>query len=210
MIWDWNEEKTARWLEPAIEIPWLTRRWKGQEFTTVLDNGCGPGRHAVYFAREGLQVTGMDKSEGAREYLSAWAAREALPVTVVEGDILQMPFANESFDGVLDYNASYHMCASDFYRAVAEIRRVLRIGGELYMTLLSQNDEKFRTAPQEDHLDAYTLSHAGSTPHFYGRKEDLAEIFPGFTPVSIREIKAAAIDSGEERVHFHLLLKRVW
>lgn len=209
MTWDWNEEKTARWLEPAVEIPWLAWRWKNAGFKEVLDNGCGPGRHAMYFAKEGLSATGMDKSDQARNYLTAWAKEENLPVAVVEGDILRMPFQNESFDCVLDYNASYHMCAEDFYRAIGEIRRVLKKGGELYMTLLSQNDVKFIHAPEEDHLDEFTLSHAGSTPHFYGKKESLGEIFAGFEPINIREINASAIDSGEERVHFHLLLRKV-
>lgn len=209
MTWDWNEEKTARWLEPAIEIPWLALRWKNAGFAQVLDNGCGPGRHAMYFAKAGLCATGMDKSDQARDYLTAWARKEDLPVAVVEGDILAMPFPDESFDAVLDYNASYHMCAEDFYRAIGEIRRVLKKGGELYMTLLSQNDVKFIQAPEEDHLDQFTLSHAGSTPHFYGRKESLGEIFAGFAPINIREITASAIDSGEERIHFHLLLRKV-
>ena len=208
MTWDWNEEKTARWLEPAMEIPWLTLRWKKAGFKAVLDNGCGPGRHAMFFAREGLSATGMDKSDQAREYLTAWAKAENLPVSVVEGNILKMPFESGSFDAVLDYNASYHMCAEDFYHAISEIHRVLKPGGELYMTLLSQNDVKFKSAPPEDHLDEFTLSHAGSTPHFYGKKESLGEIFAGFQPISVREIKASAIDSGEERIHFHLLLRK--
>lgn len=208
MNWNWDEEKTARWLEPAIEIPWLADRWKGQGFLEVLDNGCGPGRHARYFAKAGLTATGFDKSPMGLDHLAQWARQENMPITIVEGDILSMPFADGSFDAVLDYNASYHMCSEDFYKAISEIRRVLRPGGELYMTLLSQNDSRFQVAPPEDHLDAYTLSHEGSTPHFYGKKEALPEIFQGFSLVNLREIHAASIDTGEERIHFHLLLKK--
>ena len=41
MQWNWTEEKTAQWLQPAIEAPYLALRWKEQGFWHFLDNGCG-------------------------------------------------------------------------------------------------------------------------------------------------------------------------
>lgn len=209
MNWNWNAEKTARWVNPAMEIPWLAKRWKNKGFQNVLDNGCGPGRHAICFAKEGLMTVGFDKSEEALAYLTKWAQREELDLVCVQGDISEMPFEDESFDGVLDYNASYHTDTPGFMRAVSEICRVLKPGGELYITLLSQNDSGFLSAAPEAHIDEFTLAHSGSTPHFYGKKEALGEIFAGFRVENLREIRTAAIDSGEERTHFHILLQKL-
>ena len=77
------------------------------------------------------------------------------------------------------------------------------------MTLLSQNDPGFRTAPAEVHIDRYTLVHEGDTPHFYGRQEDFDAIFSGFSlALPVREIKTRGPGSTKESVHYHLLLKK--
>ncbi len=209
MAWNWNAEKTARWLTPAPEIEEVARRWKSLGFSSVLDRGCGPGRHAMYFARQGFAVTGMDLSEEALQYLAKWAAEERLSVRTVSGDMFCMPFPDNTFDCVLDYNVSYHTDTAGYCRAAAELQRVLRPGGEAYLTLLSQNDPGFLTAPPEQHLDRFTLVREGSTPHFYASEADFGEIFAGFTQAEPpREIAAPGLDNPAVSVHYHLLLRK--
>ena len=65
MQWNWTAEKTAQWLQPAIEAPYLALRWHQRGFHDFLDNGCGPGRHAMFFAARGFRVTALDQSEQA-------------------------------------------------------------------------------------------------------------------------------------------------
>ncbi len=209
-MWNWNPEKTKNWLTPAIEMPYIAARWRSLGFQTVLDNGCGPGRHGIFFAREGFTVTGLDQSDQGLSYFADWAERLGLTVTAQKGDIFALPFPDETFDGIIDYNVSYHTDTQGFLKAVSELRRVLKPGGECYMTLLSQSDPGFRTAPAEEHIDRFTLVHAGGTPHFYGSREDLEEIFSGFTmAIPPREIRTAGLDSKKESTHFHVLLKKV-
>lgn len=209
MRWDWNEEKTRKWLEPAIEAYYLSHRWCQAGFRRLLDNGCGPGRHAVFFAGQGLEVTGLDQSREALHYLSAWAQRESLQVEAVEGSLFQLPFPDGSFDCVMDYNASYHTDTAGYRQALSELRRVLKPGGEVYMTLLSQNDPGFAAAPPEAHLDRFTLIHEDGTPHFYGRPEDFGDLFQGFSmALPPREIRTQGPGSSKESVHYHLLLRK--
>ena len=208
--WNWDEEKTGRWLEMAVEMPYLAQRWSGEGFRDLLDNGCGPGRHAIYFARQGFAVTGFDQSRQALDYLTAWAAREEVPVNIREGDLFSMPFASEQFDCIVDYNASYHTDTAGYQRAVSEIRRVLRPGGEVFLTLLSRRDTAYQAAGPADKLDRFTVKHAGSAPHFYAGREDLEEIFQGFRfVIPPREVIAPGLDNPKESVHFQLLLKKL-
>lgn len=208
-MWNWNREKTEKWLTPAMEMPYLAERWQSLGFRDVLDNGCGPGRHGIYFARKGFSVTGLDQSREALSYFRHWGGEENLTVQAVEGDIFQLPFPENRFDGVIDYNVSYHTDTAGFSCAVKELRRVLRPGGELYITLLSQSDPGFQNAPEAEHVDDFTLVHAGGTPHFYGSREHLAEIFEGFTmAIPPREIRTAGLDNPKESTHFHLLLRK--
>lgn len=209
MEWNWEQDKINRWLEPAMEMPWLALRWKSLGFEALLDSGCGPGRHAVFFAGQGFSVTGLDKSPQALDHLTGWAARENLSVSTVLGDLGEMPFADNSFDCVVDYNASYHTDTEGYFRAVRELRRVLKPGGEVFLTLLSRRDAWYQSAAPEERLDRFTLGHEGGTPHFYGAREDFAEIFEGFSlAIAPREVIAPGIDNTRERIHFQLLLRK--
>lgn len=206
-MWNWDREKTARWLTPAPEMDYLAERWRGKGFHTLLDSGCGPGRHAVYFAKKGFCVTGLDQSPEALAYLTQWARREDLAVKAQQGDLFHLPFPADSFDCIVDYNASYHTDTAGYKQAVAELHRVLRPGGEVFLTLLSQRDAKYQQADAAEKLDRFTLRHAGGTPHFYAGREDLEEIFRGFTlALPPREVIAPGLDNPTESIHFHLLL----
>ncbi|WNF31096.1 class I SAM-dependent methyltransferase [Streptomyces sp. C11-1] len=69
----------------------------------VLDVGCGDGEMVWRLAAAGHQVTGVERSAGmlsaAAERIAA-APELAERVTLVEGDIDALPFADDSFDAV--------------------------------------------------------------------------------------------------------------
>lgn len=54
---------------------------------TVLDVGCGPGRHALALARRGVQVTGVDASPEFIALARAAAAAEGLPAAFAVLDV---------------------------------------------------------------------------------------------------------------------------
>jgi 2-polyprenyl-3-methyl-5-hydroxy-6-metoxy-1,4-benzoquinol methylase len=54
--WNWELERSSIWLEPCEEGYYFCRRWKKEDRHSILDLGCGLGRHAMLFAREGFQV----------------------------------------------------------------------------------------------------------------------------------------------------------
>lgn len=206
-MWNWNQEKTARWLTPAPEMAYLAERWREKGFQSLLDSGCGPGRHAMYFAKKGFAVTALDQSSEALEYLTAWANREQTLVTARQGDLFHLPFPADSFDCIVDYNASYHTDTAGYRQAVAELHRVLRPGGEVFLTLLSRRDARYQQAGASEKLDRFTLRHDGGTPHFYAGREDLETIFRGFhLALPPREVIAPGLDNPTESIHFHLML----
>jgi SAM-dependent methyltransferase len=92
----------------------------------VLDAGCGTGYGAALLAeQEGAQVTGIDLSE---EAIDACRAHYGEQGTFTVGDVLDLPFADDSFDFVACFEVIEHV---DAERATGEIRRVLAPGGHL-------------------------------------------------------------------------------
>ena len=92
----------------------------------ILEMGVGTGRIALPIIRAGYHYTGVDISPRMLEKLRA--ALRAIPgaeqrVTLVEGDITALPFADRSFDVVLTVHV-LHLVA-DCARAIGEGMRVL-------------------------------------------------------------------------------------
>ena len=98
--------------------------------TDVLEVGSGRGGGASYIARyrHPQTVTGLDFSERAVDLCNEH--RRAPGLTFVLGDAQAMPFADGSFDAVVNVESSH--CYPSVERFLAEVDRVLRPSGSLF------------------------------------------------------------------------------
>ncbi|HEX5852185.1 MAG TPA: class I SAM-dependent methyltransferase [Solirubrobacteraceae bacterium] len=102
----------------ALELPTGAR---------ILDAGCGSGRNMVELARFGA-VTGVELSG-----TSVALARARESGEVVEGSVLEMPFAEDSFDLAVSLDVIEHL--EDDLAALRELRRTVAPGGLLLVTV---------------------------------------------------------------------------
>jgi SAM-dependent methyltransferase len=93
----------------------------------ILDAGCGSGRNMVELARNGV-VTGIELSE-----TSVALARERDAGEVILGSVLDMPFADASFDLAVSLDVIEHL--EDDLSALRELRRTVAPGGSLLVTV---------------------------------------------------------------------------
>ncbi len=109
--------------------------------TSLLDLGCGAGRHAFEAARRGAQVVALDADRGELDRVLAVAAAMAeagevptgAAIRPAAGDATAMPFADDTFDVVIASEVLEHIPADA--TAFAEIARVLRPGGVAAVTV---------------------------------------------------------------------------
>ncbi|WP_336051384.1 class I SAM-dependent methyltransferase [Streptomyces sp. CA2R101] len=114
----------------------------------VLDLGCGAGRHAFECYRRGAQVVALDQNgEEIREVAKWFAAMEeageapaGASATAMEGDALNLPFPDDSFDVVIISEVMEHI--PDDKGVLAEMVRVLRPGGRIAVTVPRYGPEK--------------------------------------------------------------------
>ena len=105
----------------------------------VVDAGCGGGRNLVYLLRKGCEVFGCDQNADAVESVREMALASGLPVENFSvAAVERMPFAEGMADVVI-CNAVLHFARDDahFQAMVAELWRVLRVGGMLFCRLAS-------------------------------------------------------------------------
>ena len=121
----------------------------------LLDVGCGIGGPARYLAdRFGCRITGIDLTEEFCEVARELTRRCGLDELIAyeQGDALDMPFADASFDGAYSMNVSMNIADRDgLYR---EIRRVLKPGGWLILSEIAQGPAGEVSYPTPWALDA--------------------------------------------------------
>ncbi len=94
----------------------------------VLEIGAGTGRNLPLY-RAAARVVALEPDPDMRARARHAAEGAAVPVEVVDGDAMALPFPDRSFDTVV---SGLVLCTvPDPARALAEIRRVLRPGGTL-------------------------------------------------------------------------------
>jgi len=104
--------------------PWIPRRGR------LLDIGVGRGLTSLAFRKTGLSVVGLEYDGSQISGVGALAEylREtSVPLDVLQGDGLHLPFRDGSFDAIFCRSVLHHL--PDLDAGLREISRVLKPGG---------------------------------------------------------------------------------
>jgi SAM-dependent methyltransferase len=128
------EERTA------AEVNAVVRRLGLAPGARLLDLCCGQGRHAVPLARLGYRVTGLDLSRRLLARAARQAGAAGQPVGLVEADMRRLPFADASFDAVVNLFNAFGYLEDDAQDelVLGEVARVLAPGGRFLQELANR------------------------------------------------------------------------
>lgn len=142
MAWDpkWEEVfQKQHWgkYPPEDLIRFVARNYyhaQDRASVRILEVGCGPGANLWYMAREGFSVYGIDGSRTAVEQATARLDAECPGWTgdIQVGDIMSLPYADATFDAVIDCEAICCNSFEDSRAIIQEIARVTKPGGKFF------------------------------------------------------------------------------
>lgn len=133
-----EESPGTRWDRRYAEAPWpvdpdecLVELAGGLRPGRALDLGCGPGRNAIFLARTGWAVTGVDASAVGLAQAGQRAAAVGARLELVQADVLAYAADEGAFDLVVVANLHFPPGERErfFARAVAAVAP----GGHLYL-----------------------------------------------------------------------------
>jgi len=182
--WDtaWaTAEGRADWLEPEPAVRQTTELLSRRNARDVLDIGCGVGRHALFLAQQGFNVTAIDLSPAGLDFVRESAAAAGREIALRVSAFDELHFADASFDYALAWNVIYHGDGAALERAVTEARRVLRPGGIFQATLLSKRHYKYGQGI-EISPNTFVVPEEGEKghPHYYANETEARALLCGF------------------------------
>lgn len=207
--WNWDKADRDSWNEPAPIAYYLAARWKRKGYSRLFDLGCGLGRHSLFFAREGFSIDAFDLSASALEPLRAEAADKKLNISVRTGDMISLPYKDDSFDCLFAYHVISHTDTAGIKKILSEIKRTVKSGGELYVTLCSKNAWSYKEAgfPVIDENTVMKIEDGpeNGIPHFFADAENIPALFEGIRIIDLQHTQEIIAD-GKEYGSWHYFI----
>ena len=147
----WDSVAHKKRFSHPLRVDWLERYSNKQ--ARFLDYGCGYGRTLADLSRAGFaNLVGVDFSEQMLE-----RARVEVPgPSLIRNDGHGLPFKNDCFDVMLLFAVLTCIPDSNEQRSlVAEVERVLRPGGLLYVSDVLVNDDERNRERYEQYAEVY-------------------------------------------------------
>lgn len=134
-----------------VEWPWILRQGGFKFGDKVLDVGGGWSVLKYAVANRGAAVTSLEidhdfivKAQASIDVLGHWD-----DIQQIQGDVRKIPLPDNTFTHVVCCSVLEHMTGG-YVEAIREMKRVLKPGGKLLLTM----DVRISDKPQEDfHLD---------------------------------------------------------
>lgn len=182
----------------------------------LLDLGCGAGRHALFWLREGYQTAATDIAQSAVTVSIARAAAEGLSLDAKVCGADDIRYDDASFDGVLSFGVLCYLGAEELKRAFSEIFRVLKPGGKALIVLRSLDDDRCKRAVSlGDNMyrlsalgeGAASEAEAGMVMTFLA-KEDIYRLAACFTSVTVDYLHFSESDGRFLNADWYIQLAR--
>lgn len=169
-----GEIKPERCVEDVLPL------FKENGVESVLDLGCGDGRHLVYLASQGYQMYGLDSASTALKFAKEWLEKEKLNAELKCGDMSELPWDNGSFDAIVCIKVINHHRIASIETTLEETHRVLRLGGLFLVTAMKdpppENWKNGKFVEIEHHTYVPTEGHEKDVPHHCFTEGELQQL----------------------------------
>lgn len=179
---DWNElfKKQDYCLrEPAEEIiRFVEHNLKSRsDVRRILETGFGAGRHVIYLAQLGYEVSGVEIAQNGIDITKKWLKEEGLQAELKYADLKDLPYPAGYFDAVICRGVITHAHLEGIRKGIQEAARVIRQDGLFLCTFISTNSSLMGKGERIDDTTwiCDDEMEAGVIHHFMTRQEVLKE-----------------------------------
>lgn len=188
---DKPQEDTKRFVKWLKKQKFFDNPPAGGESLKVLDAGCGTGRNTEYFAEMGFEAYGFDIAGNA-----IGIARQNSTNKNAHYEIHDMaeklPYEDNFFDVTLDVTSSNALTTKNREKYLAELARVVKSGGFLFLKTLCKDGDDNAKALLKDfpgvEKDMYIMPGVGLHERVFS-KQDLVQLYEPYFEILFLEKK---------------------
>lgn len=205
----WREGRWEEKSPPLAEVVEFASELKRANARTILDLGCGAGRHAVLLAKEGFQVAALDVSGTALKTLDSRLKAESINnVLIIEHEMGELPFIEDYFDGIVSTNVLHHGKSVEIKKTIDEFYRVMKPGASAFLIALSSSDFRKGTGSKlELNTYVFTTGEERGIIHHFFTKQELQSFLRKFETISFNE-RLIPVEQGGNRAHFLVKVRK--
>ncbi len=121
------------------ELEALAQRWQGGR---LLNIGCAHGPDFLPFTSS-FELHGVDFSVEILRFAGKYSDKFSFDASLVVADVTRLPYADGTFDRAISVATYHHLRRSEQAAALSELRRVLKPGGEAFITVWNRWQPRF-------------------------------------------------------------------
>ena len=154
----------------------------------VLDIGCGVGRHTIYLASRGFEVTATDNAPAAVSACRRNLHERRLQAQVLEVEMTDNPFPDGYFDGLVAAHVIHHTDVATLTRIISLIHQKLGAGGWfVWATASSRNRDLSAAREIEPGTWVDENRREGPVPHHYCTEQEIRSLLSSYDIQSLEE-----------------------
>ena len=123
------------------ELDRMAKRW---QMGRLLNLGCGHGPDNIPFIKD-FDLYGVDFSLQMLKLARRYALKYNFTPRLVQSDIRSLPFFENVFDYAISIATFHHLRPRDQVPALGELKRVLKPGGEVFITAWNRLQKRFHS-----------------------------------------------------------------
>ncbi len=187
--------------EPTSVARRLVEILRAHGVRTLLEAGCGSGRDALLYAREGFKVTGTDISEHALEWARQRARADGLELRLLRDDLAETGLPPGSFDAAVAIHVIHLQPSAVRQSMVNQLWHLTRDGGIVAMANYSTGEAGYAT--WDPWLEPNTrVDPKGKPVHFFDAAELRVLLPPDrFDLILFEEVELAELPDGGPVTH---------
>ncbi len=188
-----------------------------------LEIGCGGGANLIWLAHRGLRVAGVDISRTALDLARRSLERAGTgdrAIGLAEASAGAVPFADSTFDGIVEACVFQHLPRTEREAAFAEVHRLLRPSGVFVGYMLARRHTLYVSRQEQESAEdpgtlvlrdggsPFYLSNLGVS-HFFDR-EEVRRLLAGFSNVDVLPTDYYIPEAEARRRGFTEYLQSMW